>query len=129
MIAKIIKPAASLSALLLLAACAGNGNSSLSIGIGSFGGSGGIGGSVTTDLPTGGTSNETPLPFAQIYLSDPVVDELFPDEVIPFTAKDAQVEAIQSYAANAEPAFSAETLGRLKQCQDKQATCRVQRQE
>ena len=118
-----------MSVLLLLAACAGNGNSSLSIGLGSFGGSGGIGGSVTTDLPSGGIGSEAPLPFAQIYLSEPVIEELFPNESIPFTANDEQVEAVQNYAENAELAFGSETLGRLKQCQEKKANCRIQLQE
>jgi hypothetical protein len=118
-----------LSGMLLLTACAGNGNSSLSIGLGSFGGSGGVSGSVTTDLPVGGASDEAPLPFAQVYLRDPVIDDMFPDVSIPFTASDEQVEALQKYAADAQPAFSDETLDRLTQCRDKKATCRIQRQE
>jgi hypothetical protein len=82
-------PKSALAALftcLLLTGCASNGESNVRIGIGlgSFGSSGGVAVSGSTDVPVGGHKN--PLPFAQIWLPPEVAESVYPDKEMPFTA-------------------------------------------
>lgn len=117
------------SCAIFATGCASDGSTTLSIGVGSFGGSGGVGGSVSTDLPTGGSDDGVPLPYEQIYLGDPVIEALFPDKPIPFTAETADVETLTEYSANAEPALGDATNDKLARCLDEKAKCRIQRQK
>ena len=94
--------------------------------MGSFGGSGGVSGSVTTEVPVNGGDDETPLPYAQLYLSDLVVRELFPDEVVPFTADDGELAELEAYAKGKPAALTDENLTRIQQCLAGKARCRVQ---
>lgn len=113
--------------LMLLTGCAG---SQISIGGGSFGGSGGIGGSVTTEVPAMGDGDSPPLPVIQVPLNDAVIAAVFPDKDLPFTADDNDVEALAKYVdSGAQPAVSDETKSKLDKCVAEEASCRIRSQE
>ena len=120
-----------LPAILLLGACASDGNTRLSIGVGSFGSSGGVGGSVSTDVSSlGGTDDEPPLPIVQVWLEDGVIAEVFPDKQIPFTADKDEAKALSEYIeAGSKPAISAETQEQIASCTSEEALCRIRLQE
>jgi len=113
--------------LLLLNGCAGT---QISIGGGSFGGSGGIGGSVTTEVPDMGGGDSPPLPIIQVPLSDAVIAAVFPDKDLPFTADDDDIEALAKHVdSGAKPAVSDETKSKLDKCVAEEASCRIRSQK
>lgn len=113
--------------LVLLTGCAG---AQISIGGGSFGGSGGIGGSVTTEVPAMGGDDSPPLPIIQVPLSDTVIAAVFPDKNLPFTAEGDDVEALAKHVdSGAKPVVSDETKGKLDKCVAEEARCRIRSQE
>jgi hypothetical protein len=120
-----------LSAGLLLAGCASDGNTRLSIGLGSFGSSGGVSGSVSTDVSgMGGQDDEPPLPIVQVWLADGVIAAVFPDKQIPFTADKDEAKALSEYIdAGSKPGVSAEAQEQVASCVSEAALCRVRLQE
>jgi hypothetical protein len=120
-----------LSASLLLMSCASDGNTRLSIGVGSFGSSGGVSGSVSTDVSSlGGKDDAAPLPIVQVWLADGVIATVFPAKQIPFTADKAEAEALSQYIeAGSEPGVSAEAQKQVASCTSEEALCRIRLQE
>ena len=105
-----------------LAACSG---SSLNIGVGGFGGN--IGGSVSTEIPLGGDEEDS-LPYAQIWLPGEIIESVFPDRELPFTANAAEVRALISYGrSDAEPGITDEQKELLADCVADKAKCQIQR--
>lgn len=111
-------------AALMLAGC---GNTSLNVGVGTFGGN--VGGSVSADIPLGGgDDDESSLPYAQIWLDDAVLDTVFPDKEVPFTANAAEVRALTEYGrSGAEPGITEEQKQLLADCIADRAKCQIQR--
>ena len=120
-----------LPAILLLAACASDGNTRLSIGVGSFGSSGGVSGSVSTDVSSSGSKqDEPPLPIVQVWLADGVIATVFPDKQIPFTADKDEAKALAEYIdAGSQPGISAEAQKQVTSCVSEEALCRIRLQE
>jgi len=120
-----------LSAILLLAACAGDGGTRLSIGVGSFGSSGGVSGSVSTDVSSlGGQKDDPPLPIVQVWLNDGVIATVFPDKQIPFTADKDEAAALSEYIdAGSKPGVSAEAQKHIASCTSEEALCRIRLEE
>jgi hypothetical protein len=120
-----------LSAGLILAGCASDGNTRLSIGVGSFGSSGGVSGSVSTDVSDiGSKKDEAPLPIVQVWLDDGVIAEVFPDKQIPFTADKEEAQALSEYIdAGSKPGISAEAQKQIASCTSEEALCRIRLQE
>jgi hypothetical protein len=113
---------------LLLTGCASDGNANVSFGIGSFGSSGGVGVSGSTDVPVGGHKN--PPPFEQLWLSPAVVEAVFPDKQLPFTAEEADINSLNDYAkSNVNPNVSAADKEIISACRSGKARCRVQLQD
>jgi hypothetical protein len=113
--------------IILLAGCSG---AQISIGGGSFGGSGGIGGSVTTEVPVLGGDDSAALPIVQVPLNDAVIAAVFPDKTLPFTADADDAEALAQYVDNGtKPALSDDTKNKLDQCVAAEARCRIRLQE
>jgi hypothetical protein len=120
-----------LSAGLILAGCASDGNTRLSIGVGSFGSSGGVSGSVSTDVSDiSGKKDEAPLPIVQVWLDDGVIAEVFPDKQIPFTADKDEAEALSEYIdADSKPGISSEAQKQIASCTSEEALCRIRLKE
>ena len=87
---------------------------------GSFGSSGGVGVSASTDVPTGGSKN--PPPFEQVFIEQTTVDELFPAREIPFTAETDEIKALQKYLGDDTNTTRKE---QLSSCKSGKARCRI----
>ena len=118
---------------LFLTACASNsGDSNLSIGIGmgSFGSSGGMSVSGSTDVPVGKRNQDAPLPIQQMPLSDAVIATVFPDKTLPFTASEEDIEALSKYVdSGAQPALDQDNKDKLDKCVAQEADCRIRAPE
>ena len=125
-------PVLSMTITLLISGCASDGNSRVSIGMGmgSFGSSGGVSGSVSTDVPVGGKSDARPLPIEQLPLDDAVITTVFPDKTLPFTASSDDVEALAQYVdADTQPGLDDKARTKLDKCVAEEAQCRIRKQE
>jgi hypothetical protein len=110
---------------MLVCGCASDGNTSVSFGIGSFGSSGGVGVSGSTEVPVGGHKN--PPPFEQLFLNQEVIDAVFPDKELPFTADEADIKTLNSYVkSDASPNVTDADREKISSCESGKASCRVQ---
>ena len=115
---------------LTMTGCASDGESNVrvGIGIGSFGNSGGVAVSGSTDVPVNSTKN--PLPFTQIWISNEIAGEIYPDKELPFTATTEEVERLSEFASSgATPNVDEETKGKLADCLADKARCRINVQQ
>ena len=110
---------------LLLAGCASDSGVRVGVGIGSFGGSGGVsvGGSTTVG---GGGSHKNPAPFEQLWLEPEIVAAVFAAEQLPFTATEEQVKALNDYAkSDAVPNLGEAEIAIVGRCKSGKSRCRI----
>ena len=109
----------------LLIALAGCENVRVGGSFGSFGSSGGVGVSASTDLPTDSTKN--PPPIEQLFFEQSVITALFPAKELPFNADPDEVKALTKYAGTeAGASITTEDKEKLSACRSKKALCRIQ---